>query len=62
MMNERFRDERARLIARSDILEYNVRSFEDGFTRRSLKLAQRAFVPALACRGALRDLASQTDN
>ena len=33
-MNERFRDERARLIARSDILEYNVRSFEDGFTRR----------------------------
>ena len=37
-------------------------SFEDGLTRRSPKLAQRAFAPALASRGALRDLASQTDN
>ena len=34
MMNKRFRDERTRRIARSDILEYNVRSVEDGFTRR----------------------------
>ena len=42
MMNERFCDERTRLIALSDILEYNVRSFEDGFTRRSLKRSQAA--------------------
>ena len=32
--------------------------FKDGLTRRSPKLAQRAFAPALASCGALRDLAS----
>ena len=38
--------------------EHDANSFEDGFTRRSPELAQRAFAPALASRGALRDLAS----
>ena len=38
--------------------EYDANSFEDGITRRSPKLAQRAFAPALASRGAPRDLAS----
>ena len=33
-------------------LNFHVNSFEDGTTRRSAKLAQRAFAPALASRGA----------
>ena len=42
------------------VLEPDANLFEDVITRRSPKLAQRAFAPALASRGALRDLASQT--
>ena len=38
--------------------EHDANSFGDGTTRRSLKLAQRAFAPALASRGAKCDLAS----
>ena len=33
-------------------LDSHVNLFEDGLTRRSAKLAQRAFAPALASRGA----------
>ena len=43
-----------------DVPKHDANSCGDGITRRSLKLAQRAFAPALASRGALRDLASQT--
>ena len=42
------------------VFEHDETFFEDGITRRSAKLAQRAFAPALASRGAPRDLASQT--
>ena len=48
-----------RALIRS-VTEYDETSFEDGITRRSPKLAQRAFAPALASRGAQCDLASQT--
>ena len=34
------------------MFEPHVNLFEDGLTRRSAKLAQRAFAPALASRGA----------
>ena len=34
------------------MLDSHVNLFEDGLTRRSAKLAQRAFAPALASRGA----------
>ena len=44
------------------VFEHAEHSFEDGLTRRSPKLAQRAFAAALASRGALRDLASKTDD
>ena len=40
------------------VLEHDEHSFGDGLTRRSPKLAQRAVAPALASRGAPRDLAS----
>ena len=35
-----------------DVFDSHVYFFEDGLTRRSAKLAQRAFAPALASRGA----------
>ena len=38
--------------------EHDANSFGDGITRRSPKLAQRVFAPALASRGAKCDLAS----
>ena len=40
-----------RYLIRS-VFEYDVPIFGDGITRRSAKLAQRAFAPALASRGA----------
>ena len=46
-----------RALVRS-VTEHDETSFEDGLTRRSAKLAQRAFAPALASRGAKCDLAS----
>ena len=45
-----------------DVLEHDETFFGDEITRRSPKLAQRAFSPALASRGAKCDLASKTDN
>ena len=54
-----FREAVKRALIRG-VTEHDETSFEDGLTRRSPKLAQRAFAPALASRGALRDLASQT--
>ena len=49
-----------RALIRS-VTEYDVTSFEDGFTRRSPKRSQAA-QPPLERRGAKCDLASQTDN
>ena len=43
-----------RALVRS-VFEYGEFSFGDGITRRSAKLAQRAFAPALARRGALSE-------
>ena len=43
-------------------LDSHINSFGDGFARRSAKLAQRAFAPALASRGAFSRVPSNAVN
>ena len=43
-----------------DVIEPDENFFEDGITRRSAKLAQRALAPALASRGALSERRAPT--